>query len=313
MAPILYSGAVSSPGRSELRGLGLVAFSTVAYGLLPIFGKVAYAAGTRPLPLLAWRFVVAALLLALLVRGSRPALRESLRLWALGAVYVFNAVAYFRALETIPASVTSLVLYTYPMMVTLLAALLGLERLTLRSVLAALAAFTGCALTATGAPSGGRLPLSGIAWALGAALVYSSYLVLNSRFASGVPARILALHLAEAAALVSLGLALAGGGLALPADPRAWLSVLGLGVVSTVVATIAFLAGMAVIGPVRASVLSSVEVIVTLTLAATLLGERLSPRQWLGAALILGAVAWQNRAALVSLARRSPAGIMPAR
>jgi drug/metabolite transporter (DMT)-like permease len=304
---------VSSLAHGEARGLGLVAFSTLAYGLLPIFGKVAYGVGVRPLPLLAWRFAVAALLLALLVRGSRPPLRESVRLWALGVVYVFNAVAYFRALETIPASVTSLVLYTYPMMVALLAALGGLERLTVRSVLAALAAFAGCALTSTGAPAGARLPIAGIAWALGAALVYSSYLVLNSRFASDVPARILAQHLAEAAAVVAVGLALAGGGLALPADPRAWLSVLGLGVVSTVVATIAFLAGMAVIGPVRASVLSSVEVIVTITLAATLLGERLSPRQWLGAALILGAVAWQNRAALLQLARRAPAGIMPAR
>jgi drug/metabolite transporter (DMT)-like permease len=304
---------VAYDGSCRARGLGLVAFSTVAYGLLPIFGKVAYGVGVRPLPLLAWRFVVAAVLLGLLVRGSRPPLRESVRLWALGGVYVFNAVAYFRALEQIPASVTSLVLYTYPMMVAVLAALLGLERLTLRSALSALAAFTGCALTATGASEGGRLPLSGVAWALGAALLYSSYLVLNSRFASGVPARILALHLAEAAAVVAVVLALAGGGLALPADPRAWLSVLGLSVVSTVVATIAFLAGMAVIGPVRASVLSSVEVVVTLTLAATLLGERLSPRQWLGAALILGAVAWQNRAALVQLARRAPAGIMRAR
>jgi drug/metabolite transporter (DMT)-like permease len=304
---------VSSLAHGEARGLGLVAFSTVAYGLLPIFGKVAYGAGLRPLPLLAWRFVVAALLLALLARGSRPPLRESVRLWALGGVYVFNAVAYFRALEEIPASVTALVLYTYPMMVAVGAALVGLERLTMRGVLAALAAFAGCALTATGAPEGGRLPLSGVAWALGAALVYSSYLVLNTRFASGVPARILALHLAEAAALVSVGLALAGGGLSLPADPRAWLSVLGISVVSTVVAPVAFLAGMAVIGPVRAAVLSSVEVIVTLSLAASLLGERLSRRQWLGAALILGAVFWQNRAALLQLARRAPAGIMRAR
>jgi drug/metabolite transporter (DMT)-like permease len=199
------------------------------------------------------------------------------------------------------------------MMVTLGAALLGLERLTPRSVLAAVAAFTGCALTATGGPGAGPLPLSGIAWALAAAVVYASYLLLNSRFAAGVPARILALHLAEAAAAVSVCLALAGGGLLLPADPRGWTSVLGISVVSTVVAPTAFLAGMAIIGPVRASVLSSVEVVVTLSLAALLLGERLSPRQWLGAVLILGAVAWQNRAALVSLARRRPPDIMPSR
>jgi drug/metabolite transporter (DMT)-like permease len=55
---------------------------------------------------------------------------------------------------------------------------------------------------------------------------------------------------------------------------------------------------MAVIGPSRASVLSSLEVLVTLVLAFLLLGERLAPQQWAGAALILGAVAFQNAPAL---------------
>jgi drug/metabolite transporter (DMT)-like permease len=295
---------VPSPERSEAKGLGLVAFSTLAYGLMPIFAKVAYAAGVRALALLAWRFVVAALLLAVLSHGWRAPLRERLRLWALGGIYVFNAVFYFFALETIPASVTSLVLYTYPMMVAVLAALLGLERLTARTALFALSAFTGCALTVSGAAGGEPLPLAGIGWALGAALAYASYLVLNARFAADVPARLLALHLAQAAAVACTALALGRGGLSLPAVPRAWLSVLGIAVVSTVVATIAFLAGMAHIGAVRASILGSLEVLVTLSLAAALLGERLSLRQWLGAALILGAVAGQNRAALLGLARR---------
>ena len=60
----------------------------------------------------------------------------------------------------------------------------------------------------------------------------------------------------------------------------------------------AFLAGMAIIGPTRASVLSSLEVLVTLVLAFALLGERLGSWQWAGAALILSAVALQNAAAL---------------
>jgi drug/metabolite transporter (DMT)-like permease len=66
----------------------------------------------------------------------------------------------------------------------------------------------------------------------------------------------------------------------------------------------AFLAGMAIVGPTRASVLSSLEVIVTLVLAAVLLGERLAPLQWAGAALILGAVAFQNAPVLRRVARR---------
>jgi len=72
----------------------------------------------------------------------------------------------------------------------------------------------------------------------------------------------------------------------------------------------AFLAGMALVGPTRASVLSSLEVIVTLVLAFLLLGERLGPRQWAGAGLILGAVVFQNlgvlRRAMMDTSTRRP-------
>jgi drug/metabolite transporter (DMT)-like permease len=295
--------------RDETRGLALVALSTTAYGILPILGKVAYAAGVAVLPLLAWRYVIAAVLIAILERGPRPPLRERVRLWAIGSVFVFNSIAYFRALEEIPASVTALVLYTYPVIVAILAAVVRVEPLTWRALFATLGAFAGCALTAGGAPAGTSLRLSGVAWALVAALVYASYIVLSSRFGAGVPARVLALHLAQAAAVICVAFALADRGLALPLDPRGLLAVAGIGVVSTVVAMTTFLAGMALIGPTRASVLSSLEVIVTLALAFVFLGERLGTWQWAGAALILGAVAFQSlgalRRAMIGVPRRT--------
>jgi drug/metabolite transporter (DMT)-like permease len=56
-------------------------------------------------------------------------------------------------------------------------------------------------------------------------------------------------------------------------------------------------------------VLSSLEVLVTMALSLSLLGERLGPRQWAGAALILGAVAFQNlgrRDMMKTSVRRAP-------
>jgi drug/metabolite transporter (DMT)-like permease len=285
----------------------LVVASTLAYGVLPILGKIAYAEGARALPLLAWRYAIAVALITLLERGSQLPLRTRLRLWAVGSVFVVNSIAYFRALETVPASVVSLVLYTYPMMVALLSALAGLERLTARGLLAAAVAFSGCALTAGGAAPGASLSRAGVAWALLAAFVYATYIVLSSRFGRDAPARALALHLAQVAALVCAALALAGPGLALPRTPRAWAAAAAIGVVPTVVAMTTFLAGMAIVGPTRASVLSSLEVVVTLVLAFALLGERLTPWQWAGALLILGAVAWQNLGALRAVATRRAA------
>jgi hypothetical protein len=45
--------AVTKGGSSETRGLALVALSTLAYGIQPLFGKAAYAGGVAPLTLLA--------------------------------------------------------------------------------------------------------------------------------------------------------------------------------------------------------------------------------------------------------------------
>ena len=298
-------GRLSHPPTSEARGLALIAFSTLAYGVQPIFGKVAYAAGVEPLSLLAWRYLIASALLVLLERGPRPPLRERLRLWGIGSIFIGNSVAYFMALQLLPASVNALIMFTYPVIVAPLAALTGVERLTWRSLLAALAAVVGCAFTTGGFPLSSGLSAKGVAWALAAAVIYAGYVVVNSRFARGVSAQSLALHLVQVSALVCTGLALAVPGLALPKEPRAWLSVVAIAVISTVVAMVAFLAGMAAVGPSRASVLSSLEVLVTLVLAFLLLGERLTPQQWAGAALILGAVAFQNASALSRAMTRS--------
>lgn len=281
--------------RRELRGLALVGVSTLSYALLPVLGKLAYAVGVSPPALLAWRYGIAAAVLALLERGDRPALPVRLRLWGLGALFACNSMAFFQALETVPASVLSLVLYTYPVLVTLLAAAVGLEPLTLRGLLLAAFAFAGCALTTTGSSEGAPVAAAGVGWALLAALLYAGYVVASSRFGAGASARVLALHLAQAAAVVCIVRGLAGTGLGLPMRASAWLVVLAIALVPTVVATTTFLAGLAIVGPTRACVLASFEVVITLLLAFSLLGERLEPRQWAGAALILGAVVWSAR------------------
>jgi drug/metabolite transporter (DMT)-like permease len=276
----------------EGRGLALILLSTVAYGAMPILTKVAYGRGVRPIPLLAWRFLLASLLFALLPSGPAKPIsgRQRLTLWAIGAVFVVNAVAYFKALETVPASTVALVLYTYPVIVTLFSGLLGWEALTPRGLGAAGLAGAGCALTAGGALVAGP----GVFFALLTAVFYAIYIMLSSRFAARVPAQTAALHLTQVCALVCVPWAIAQGSILLPSDARAWSAVLGITVLSTVVAVRAFLAGLARVGPARAAVLSSFEMVVTLALAVILLGERLGPRQWAGAGLIMGAVGLQN-------------------
>jgi drug/metabolite transporter (DMT)-like permease len=130
------------------------------------------------------------------------------------------------------------------------------------------------------------------------ALIYATYVVLGGRVSAGVPAEVAARHLVQACAAVLVPWAAFRGELALPPSPAAWASLLALGSLCTVVPIRAFLAGMQRIGPGRAAVLSSVEVIVTIVLAVVLLGEPVGLRQVGGAVLILSAVVLQNLGAL---------------
>lgn len=279
---------------AEAKGLLLVLLAACAYGTMPILAKIAYANGVTLPALLAYRFLLAAALFAAL--GWRaPALpwRKRVLLWAIGSVFVGNALAYFTALQHTPAAVASLLLYTYPVMVTLVAPLLGLERLRARGVLAAVLAFSGCALTAAGAEMAGASP-RGVVLTLVSALIYAFYVVLSSRFASDIPAEAASAHLAQACAVYFVAAGAWSGELAVPPTLTAWTLIVAIAVICTVVALRTFLAGLSLIGPGRAAVASSVEVLITIALAVAFLGERIGTRELLGGGMILGAVALHN-------------------
>jgi drug/metabolite transporter (DMT)-like permease len=277
----------------ERRGTLLVLLSAGAYGAMPILARVAYADGVTVAALLAYRFLFATALFTAATRRGEPALgaRKRLVLWALGAVFVGNSSCYFLALERVPVSVMTLLLYTYPVLVTLLSALVGLEPLTPRSLAAALLAFAGAALTAG---TVGGADARGVALALATAAIYSLYIVLAARFARDVPSEQAARHVAQVAFVAYAAWAAARGELLPRTTARAWLLLVVIGVVCTVLALRAFLAGLALVGPARAAVLSSSEMVVAIVLAVVFLGERPGGRLLSGGALIAAAVALQR-------------------
>jgi drug/metabolite transporter (DMT)-like permease len=71
---------------------------------------------------------------------------------------------------------------------------------------------------------------------------------------------------------------------------EAWLGILGVGVLATFVAIVAFYAGAQRVGAAQAALISTVEPIWTITLAAILFGELLQPIQLVGGVLIIGGV-----------------------
>jgi drug/metabolite transporter (DMT)-like permease len=91
-------------------------------------------------------------------------------------------------------------------------------------------------------------------------------------------------------AVVLCVIALFQGQLVLPATPAAWTISIGIAVVPTMIAISLFLAGLPRVGAARASLISTLELVVTVTLAILLLGDRFTILEALGGVLVLGAV-----------------------
>jgi drug/metabolite transporter (DMT)-like permease len=269
--------------------------SAVCFAALGIFGKLAYDAGVTVATLLSVRFAIAAAVLGALL-ALRPASRARLArrtllvALGLGAVgYATQAGLFFGALQRMDVSLLSLLLYTYPAMVTLAAVALGRERPGPRTWLALGAASAGVALVLAGAGAGSFDAL-GAAMGLGAALAYTAYIVVADAEVGGVPpVPLTALVLAGAAVTCTAGGA-ATGGLDLGFAAGGWLWLALMALVSTVAAAMAFFAGLRRVGPSAAAILSTFEPPVTVGLAALAFGERLAPAQLAGGALVLSAI-----------------------
>jgi drug/metabolite transporter (DMT)-like permease len=279
-------------------GILLCVASAAFFGAMGIFGKLAYEHGVTVGTLLSARFVLAAAVfwVVLAASGRLDALRRLPRrdvaaALALGAIgYAAQAGAYFAALKRLDASLLSLLLYTFPVMVALAAAALGRERLTRRVVGALALASFGGVLVLGGAPSGALDPL-GTALAVTAAIVYSAYILISAPVSSRLDPLVLSTLVATGAAFTLTLAGVVDGDLSPAAvSSTGYLWLAAIAVVSTVGAITLFFAGLSRVGPTTASIVSTFEPVTAIALAALVFGESLSALQLGGAALVLSAV-----------------------
>jgi drug/metabolite transporter (DMT)-like permease len=268
--------------------------SAAAFGAMAIFARFAYAGGADVLGVLAARFTIAGALLAILMLATRRpwprgrALHVAIGMGAVG--YVGQAFCYFTALNYASAGLVALLLYAYPTLVCLLAAAFLHERLTPRRLVLLAVSFIGIALTL----GGGHGTTTGIVLGLAGAAFYSVYIVVGARELAHTDAlaSTTVVCLSAAATLIVVSFFRAPQ---FPGVWWGWLFVAAIAVLSTVVAIIAFFAGLKRVGPAVASIASTLEPVVTVALAWLILGESLAPIQIAGGVLVLGSAAWLAR------------------
>jgi len=282
---------------NRFAGIVLVAISAAAFGTLAILGRYAYAEGMDTLTVLFLRFSLSAGVMAVLLVTRREPLPRGLTLLQLvgmGAVgYVGQAFSYLTALKYASSGLVALLLYLYPVFVAILSAIWLREQITRIKTAALGLALAGTALTV--GPEGGQF--LGVLLAISAAAIYSVYIMVGAQVMKQVSA-IQSSTVIFASAGGMSGILMMGNGPHLPATGVGWAVIGSIVLIATVLPVVAFLAGLERIGPTNAAMLSTLEPVVTVLLAAMLLRETLKPITLLGGGLVLVAVLLLTRSEL---------------
>lgn len=279
-------------------GIIQILLSGFCFGFLGIFGKRAYELGLTPGEFLALRFVLASLILAAYLAARNPKLfriapAALARCCVLGVLgYAVFSSCFFHALNGLSASLTVLLLYTYPVIVALGAWALFSERPAKFELLALPLVMLGLTLLVWG-DMRVNSALS-LLFGLGSAVFYSLYILASSRWLKGIHPLTTTLYIMGSAA-IALSLAnLRPARFPLPGE--IWMVVGATALIATVMAMSLFLAGLQKLKNSEVSLLSTAEPITGVALATAFWGESLAAAQWLGAALVIGGMLLVARA-----------------
>ena len=279
-------------------GIPLLMLIAVTFSLNHISARVAFDHGASvPAAVLARSAVTAVVVFALLrLQGVALALpRATLaRAVLIGLVLAVQSYCLYAAVARIPVALALLAFNTFPVMLSLLSWATGRGRPGARALIAMPVALVGLAIALD---VWGKPLSAGVLWALGAALAFSTVLLLTDRWLKEIDGRIRSmLTMATTAVVVALA-AGATGSLVAPADATGWLGLALLSVLYGLAITSLFVV-LPMLGSANYAVVLNFEPIAALFLAWMIIGQAIAPLQVFGAFVVMGAIAW------LGLARR---------
>jgi len=282
-------------------GAILVVLSALGFSTLGVFGKMAFEAGFTLNQALFWRFAIALpfmLLIAVIFKATPSTPRKFLPSVLLGVVGIgVEATLYFLTLQHLGAALTGIFLYLYPVFVALISHFFLGKKLSVKQWACVGLALIGCALTSgIGGSEVGfvKSPLEdplGLLFGVVTGTWYAIYLLIGAKLTKDEHPLSISLGIVFGSFLI-FGLLTFwdsehGIPFLTPSGDTAWIAVAGLAVFASVLPFTTLYSGMKRVGALAASLLSTLELVFTIILAAAFLGEKLTVMQTTGATLIL--------------------------
>lgn len=279
---------------TQIKGFIYVLLAGIGFGFLGIFARLAFQRGLDVGELLAWRFVFAAVLLWIGLLFYNPKLilipfKELLISIALGCFgYAVFSTLYFMAIQGISVSLASLLLFTFPIFVSIGAHFFLKENMKPLQVFSLVLASFGIAILVWG-------PLfvrsyTAVFYALAAAVAYSIYVLVSSRYQKGVQPISSSLYVITSAAVTLCVFHGASLSRLKQYSSDSIFIILGLATVCTLAPLTFFLKGLQKLNSSQASVVVMIEPVVAAAAGWIILHERLSHIQIFGSVLVLVAL-----------------------
>ena len=270
-------------------GVALTLLATFCFGWAPIFGKLAYRAHVPPLTLAATRTVVAAgvLWVFYLIFWRRLVVVHWHNLMGavgMGVINGLGSLFYYTGLARVDASLGQLLYALYPIWVFVFLSAAG-HRVSRLAVLRLGLTLLGVYLLAYA--GGAMIDWLGVMLMITAGAAYAWHLVLGQWTLADVDSRTVTLYALTAMAVTVTVAWLLSGQSWEPISASGWTAILLLGLIPTALARLMVFAGLRLLGGVQTSLLGLAELLVSLLMAFVILGERLTPIQWLGGGIMV--------------------------
>lgn len=277
----------------QSKGLFLIIFSGFSWAIAGIISKALLSGGSTPLLLILSRNLFGTFCLGLFLYFYNRTLfhikRQDIRTFVICCVVMFvYSAAYFFCIYFINVSVAVMLLYLYPSMVAVTSVFVYKERLSVKIIAALVITLLGLALTLNlFTQNTGKLSLPGIILGLSAAIGAAGYCFYVKKLSGKYHSFTINFYgllftvAAYTAMLPFMNHAPLTKGELITALSAAFPYICGF---------LTYAAGVKYLKPSIASIFGNSEAIFNVVLAAVLLGEIVTPSQWVGVALIIGAI-----------------------
>ena len=268
----------------------------ITYGLNPLFGMPLMNNGAAIESILFFRYAFAVVILGVFLWLTKQSFRITAKqagvLLVLGLLYTASSLFLFEAYNYIASGLATTLIFLYPVLVAIIMVFLGV--VPSWPVWLAIAATFGGVLIMTQGSSGESIDPVGVLLSLGSALVYALFIVIinRSKAIADISNSLLTFYALTVGAIVFLG-KIALSNTAITAgieDGAAWLNLIGLALLPTVVSTASLAIATRNIGATKASVLGVFEPITAILVGTVMFGEPLTTNIMLGICIAIIAV-----------------------